>query len=130
MPYLDISPMITALRTTPDEFELVEGWLNHTRSSHYVRFEANDDVELRAECNCTLLAIRPEQKQELAKCFREWESSYWRPLQINREFASHFLRKPGLRQMMIVLTDRLHQWLLRPRRHRGAAGAVVQTGLS
>jgi hypothetical protein len=36
------------------------------------------------------------------------------PLQINREFASHFLRKPGLRQMMIALTGRLHGWLLRP----------------
>ena len=130
MPYLDISPMITALRTTPDEFELVEGWLNHTRSSHGVRFDANDDVELEATCNCTLLAIRPEQGRELAKCFREWESSYWRPLQINREFASHFLRKPGLRRMMIVLTGRLHHWLLRPQRHRGAAGAVIQTGLS
>jgi hypothetical protein len=130
MLYLDISPMITALRTTPDEFELVEGWLNHTRSSHGVRFDPNDDVELRAACNCTLLPIRPEQRRDLADCFREWESSYWRPLQINREFASHFLRKPGLRQMMIVLTSRLHHWLLRPRRHRGAAGAVVQTGLS
>ena len=130
MLYLDISPMITTLRTTPDEFELVDGWLNHTRSSHGMRFDADDDVELRAACNCTLLAIRPEQRPELAKCFREWESSYWRPLQINREFASHFLRKPGLRQMMIVLTGRLHQWLLRPQRHRGAARAVVQTGLS
>jgi hypothetical protein len=130
MPYLDISPMISALRTTPDEFEVVDGWLNHRPSSHGVRFDANDDVELEAACNCTLLAIRPEQGRELAKCFREWESSYWRPLQINREFASHFLRKPGLRRMMIVLTGRLHHWLLRPQRDRGAAGAAIQTGLS
>jgi hypothetical protein len=130
MPYLDISPMITALRTTPDEFELVDGWLNHTRSSHSFRFDLNDEVELRAECNCALLAIRPEQRRELAKCFREWESNYWRPLQINREFASHFSRKPGLRQMLIVLSGRLHRWLLRPQRFRGAAGAVIQTGVS
>jgi hypothetical protein len=128
MPYLDINPMITGLRTTPDEFELVDGWLNHTRSSHSFRFDRNDEVELRAACNCTLLAIRPEQRRELEKCFREWESSYWRPLQINCEFASHFLRKPGLRQIMIVLTGRLHRWLLRPQRVRGAAGTVVQTG--
>jgi hypothetical protein len=60
--------------------------------------------------------------------FREWESGYWRPLQINREFASHFSRKPRLRQMMIVLTGRLHRWLLRPQRRHGAAGTVVQTG--
>jgi hypothetical protein len=128
MPYLDVSPMITALRTSPDEFELVGGWLNHTRSSHSFRFEPNDHVELRAECNCTLLAIRPEHERELAKCFREWENGYWRPLQINREFASHFLRKPGLRQMMIALTGRLHRWLLRSQRRHGAAGTVVQAG--
>jgi hypothetical protein len=128
MPYLDISPMITALRTTPDEFELVDGWLNHTRSSHSFRFDLNDEVELRAACNCAQFAIRPEQRRELAKCFREWESIYWRPLQINREFASHFSRKPGWRQMLIVLTGRLHHWLLRPQRFRGAAGAVTQTG--
>jgi hypothetical protein len=128
MPYLDISPMITALHTTPDEFELVDGWLNHTRSSHSFRLYLNDEVELRAACNCTLLAIRPEQRRELANCFREWESSYWRPLQINREFASHFSRKPGLHQMLVALTGGLHRWLLRPHRFRRAAGAVIQTG--
>ncbi len=128
MPYLDINPMIIALRTTPDEFELADGLLNHTRSSHCFRFDLNDGVELRAACNCTLLAIRPEQRRELTMCFREWESSYWRPLQINREFASHFSRKHGLRQMLIVLTGRLHHWLLRPQRVRGAAGALIQTG--
>jgi hypothetical protein len=129
MPYLDISPMITALRTTPDEFEVVDGWLNHTRSSHSFRFDVNDEVELRAECNCTLLAIRPEQRRELAKCFREWESSHWRSLQINSEFASHFSRKPGLREILIVLTGRLHRWLLRPQRFRAAAGAAIQAGV-
>lgn len=127
MPYLDVTPMITALRTTPDEFELVDGWLNHTRSAHSFRFDGEDDVELRAACDCTLLAIRREQRRELTECFHEWERSYWRPLQINREFASHFARKPGLRQMLIVLTGRLHRWLLRPQRVR-AAGAAVQTG--
>ncbi|MDB6088881.1 MAG: hypothetical protein JWN85_1665 [Gammaproteobacteria bacterium] len=130
MPYLDISPMINALRTTPDEFEVVDGWLTHTRSSHSFRFDLNDGVELQAACNCTLLAIRPEQRRELAKCFREWESSNWRSLQINREFASHFSRKPGLREMLIVLTGRLHHWLLRPQRFRGAAGAVIHRGVS
>jgi hypothetical protein len=127
MSYLDINPMITALRTTPEEFELVDGWLIHTRSSHSFRFDSDDEVALRAVCNCTLLAMRPEQKRELVKCFRDWESSYWRPLQINREFAAHFSRKRGLRQMLIVLTGRLHRWLLRPQRFRGAARAAIQT---
>jgi hypothetical protein len=127
MSYLDVSPMMNALRTTPDEFELVDSWLIHTRSSHSFKFDA-DNVELRAACACMMLAIRPEQTRELATSFREWESSYWRPLQINREFASHFSHKPGLRHMLIVLTGRLHRWLLRPQRFRHATGTVIQTG--
>jgi hypothetical protein len=127
MSYLDLNPVITALRTTPEEFELVGNWLNHPRSAHSFRFGANDDVELRAVCDCTLLAMWPEQTRELAKGFREWERDYWRPLQINREFASHFARHSSLRHMLIVLTGRLHQWLLRPPRLRGH-GALMRTG--
>jgi hypothetical protein len=70
----------------------------------------------------------PEQTRELAKGFREWERDYWRPLQINREFASHFARQGGLRHVLIVLTGRLHQWLLRPQRVRGGHGALMRTG--
>jgi hypothetical protein len=128
MSYLDLNPLITALRTTPDEFELVDGWLNHPRSFHGFRFSANDEVELRATCSCTLLAMWPEQTRELAKCFREWERDYWRPLQINREFASHFVRRGSVRHMLIVLTNRLHQWLLRPQRVRVGHGAMMRTG--
>ena len=128
MSYLDLNPLITALRTAPDEFDLVDGWLNHRRSSHGFRFTANDEVQLRATCDCTLLAMQPEQTRELAKCFREWERDYWRPLQINREFASHFARTGGLRHLLIVLTGRLHEWLLRPRQRRHAAGALMRVG--
>jgi hypothetical protein len=128
MPYLDVSPMVAALRTTPDEFELVAGWLNHIRSRHSFRFGPNDDVELDAACNCALLAIRPEQERELAACFREWENSYWRPLQINREFASHFTHKTGLRSILIALTGRLHRWLLRlPPGNRAPGAMMVRT---
>ncbi len=130
MSYLDLTPMITALRTAPDEFELVDGWLNHPRSAHGFRFRADDEVELRATCDCTLLAMRPEQTRELAKSFREWERDYWRPLLINREFASHFAPPGRLRHLLIVLTGRLHQWLLRPHPEgmRDAEGALIRTG--
>jgi hypothetical protein len=127
MSYLDLNPVITALRTTPEEFELVGNWLNHARSAHSFRFGTNDEVELRAVCDCTLLAMWPEQMRELAKGFREWERDYWRPLQINREFASHFASDRSLRHLLIVLTGRLHQWLLRPPRVRGH-GALMRTG--
>jgi len=127
MPYLDISPMMTALRKTPDGFDLSDGWLTHIGSWHSFRFGPGDQVEIRAACNCSLLTIRPDQLPELSRCFREWESNYWRPLQINREFASHFTRRPGLRRILIALTGRLHSRLLRPpRAHRGV-GTVAQT---
>lgn len=126
MSYLDLGPMITALRSAPDEFELAGGWLVHPRSAHSFRFKPNDEVELRATCDCTLLTMRPEQMRELAESFREWERDYWRPLLINREFASHFAPRSGLRRVLIVLASRLQQWLLRPQRMRGGHGALIR----
>lgn len=111
MAHLDVSPMIRALQYAPQEFDLTAGWLNHGRSGHSFRFDANDNVEVSAACNCAMLAPTTEHGHDLAKAFREWERDYWRPLQINREFASHF--KPSLRSVLIVLTGRLHLWLMR-----------------
>jgi len=116
MPYLDVNPMMTALRTAPEEFELVSGWLHHIRSRHSFRFSPDDQVEIRAACNCALLAVRPEQEHQLATCFRDWQSAYWRPLEINREFAGHFAARTGILQLMIELTGRLHRWLLKQAR--------------
>jgi hypothetical protein len=125
MANLDVSPMVNALLYAPDEFELSSGWLNHIPSGHSFRFDTSDHVEISAACNCALLVPTPESERELAKRFREWERDYWRPLQINREFASHFVHKPGLRWVLIVLTRRLHRWLLRaPRVPERAATAV------
>lgn len=126
MSYLDVSPMIAALSDTPEDFEIVAGRLNHIPSQHSFRFGPNDEVEIAAACDCALLAVRPEQKPELAAGYRQWERDYWRPLLINREFASHFTR-PLWRKGLILLTGRLHRWLLSgPRRH-SATGGMVQT---
>jgi len=126
MSYLDVSPMITALRHTPDAFELSGEWLTHIGSWHSFRFGQGDQVEIRAACNCALLAIRPDQAAALTRCFREWETNYWRPLQINREFASHFTRRPGLSRILITLTGRFHNWLLRQARAPRGVGAAAQ----
>jgi hypothetical protein len=128
MSYLDVSPMLTALRTAPDQFELVDGWLHHVSSWHNFRFGPDDQIEIRAACNCAQLAVRPEQRTVLAICFREWESAYWRPLQINREFALHFSPKTGLSRLMILLTGRLHRWLLERERRNVVAATASQTG--
>jgi hypothetical protein len=40
------------------------------------------------------LAVRHAQGRELSESFQLWHASYWRPLEINKEFASHF-RQPN-----------------------------------
>lgn len=95
MAYLDVSPMIASLRTAPDEFELIRGSLHHFPSRHRFHFYAHGNVGVEADCDCAMLAIRHEQERELRDAFTEWHTAYWRPIEINREFASHF-RRPGL----------------------------------
>ena len=117
MAYLDVSPMLISLRTTPEEFEIKEGWLRHIPSRHDFRFDPEGNVRMRAQCNCTELAVRAEQSQELSTAYGQWESHYWRPLLINREFASHFRRSP-LRQVLVDITGWLHRRLReQPERH-------------
>jgi uncharacterized protein with von Willebrand factor type A (vWA) domain len=113
------------LRNTPEEFELAGEWLCHLRSWHSFRVGPEDRVEIRAACNCVLLSVRPEQEREFAGCFREWQTAYWRPLQINREFASHFGRRTRLLQWTIDATGALHRWLLQRGRGRREIGASV-----
>lgn len=115
MQYLDASPMMVALRTAPEEFELTDGWLHHTPSRHRFRFGPNATIEIRAECDCALLAVQPAQRRELTDCFRQWRAIHWRAIEINREFARHFAPTPWWRRVLIDMTGRLHRWLRQPR---------------
>jgi hypothetical protein len=90
MAYLDVSPMIVALRTSPGDFEMNRGWLRHFPSRHEFKFDSEGNVRLHAGCDCAMLAVRREQGLELWQTFQQWHVSYWRPLEINKEFASHF----------------------------------------
>ena len=126
MTYLDVSPMMVAFRTSPEEFEIREGWLHHIPSRHQFLFNPDGDIELRAECNCASLAIRPMQRQELSACYRAWHANYWRPLEINKEFASHF-RHSALRRLLIRLTAWMHRRLIENSHadyHAGKLGAL------
>lgn len=90
MAYLDVSPMITALRTQSSDFELSRGWLKHAPSRHRFRFDKYGNVTIDAHCDCASLSVAPEQSRELWQEFQVWREVYWRPVEINREFASHF----------------------------------------
>ena len=116
MTYLDVSPMITALRTMPEDFEIRDGWLRHIPSHHDFTFDRDDQIQIRAQCNCAFLSVRHDQGLKLIAGYREWQSNYWRPLMINREFESHF-RRSWFRQMLIDATAWLHRRLME-QRHR------------
>jgi hypothetical protein len=112
MAYLDVSPMTAALRTTPDEFEMDHGWLHHIPTRHRFSIGPKGEFELRAQCDCSLLAIRPDQRVVLATAFEEWRQSYWRAIEVNRDFAAHFRRPSAIRGGLIKLTGAAHRRLL------------------
>ena len=97
MAYLELSPVIAALRETPADFQIDRGWLTHFPSRHSFRFDRQGNVRLRAHCACAFLSVRPEEGQELWKAFVDWRANYWRAIEINREFAGHF-RRPNFAQ--------------------------------
>ena len=113
MSYLDVAPMMSALRTTPEEFSFKHGVLKHGPSRHSFAFHDSGNIHIRAECNCAYLSVRPDQRNELNACFQEWQANYWRPMRINKEFASHFRPRSPLRRLLIGVTARFHSWLLR-----------------
>jgi hypothetical protein len=91
MAYLDVTPMIGALRQSPSDFDMSEGRLRHMPSGHRVVFDPfGGNARIDAFCICATLQISRPQSQELLMAFRQWKQEYWRPIEINREFAGHF----------------------------------------
>ena len=113
MAYLDVSPMRAALRTTPEQFEMDHGWLHHIPSRHRFSFGPKGDVQLSAQCDCSLLAIKPDQEADLATAFDQWRRGYWYAIEINRQFAAHFAPPSAFRRLLIGLTGALHRRLMR-----------------
>lgn len=84
MPYLDVAPMITALRVAPQEFALETSrhagdLLVHKPSKH--KFMSPFDLPMitGTECDCSMLRIQYGQEDRLAKAAREWHATYWVP---------------------------------------------------
>jgi hypothetical protein len=111
MDSIDVGPMITALRATPDHFEFSGGRLHHIPSLHRFEFDRLGLISMQAECGCASLSVSKEQEMQLFQAYNEWTATYWRPLQINRQFAEHF-ELPLWRRVLINLTGRLHRALL------------------
>jgi hypothetical protein len=90
MSFLDLGPIIAALRTRPADFEMDGKWLYHFPSHHRFKVDQIGNVRLDARCDCALLHARREQGQELWNAFQIWHSAYWRPIEINEKFAREF----------------------------------------
>ena len=104
--FLDLTPMLRAIRERPGEFDMREGGdLHHLPSRHLVKFDPQGNARIYARCECSQLTVRREQSLEMQEAFQIWTEAYWKPLQarraaerrvaeINRQFAAHF-RPPG-----------------------------------
>lgn len=111
MAYLDVNPMILALHRTPDHFAFARGQLHHIPSGHRFKFDPTGRVTIEAQCACSHLEVQADQQTELSETFHDRQVSYWRPLEINRQFAAHFTL-PLWRRILISVTGYLHRALL------------------
>jgi hypothetical protein len=114
MAYLQLSPLIIALRERPADFEIDRGWLTHFPSRHSFKFDREGNVRSRAYCDCASLSIRPEDGQEFWVAFRTWHTEYWRPIEINREFSAHFRRPNPVQRFVRWLVVKARRSLLEP----------------
>jgi hypothetical protein len=88
--HLDVAPMILALQFQPADFEYKHGRLRHVPSRHQFLFDRSERVAIDAVCGCAGRSISIEQGEQLFTAFKAWKEFYWCPLEIDREFASHF----------------------------------------
>ena len=109
MAYLNVSPMVSALREQPDTFYFDSGELHHIPSRHRFHFDSQRRVTIDANCGCSLLRVSQDQKAALYEAFQDWRMNYWRPVEINREFAGHFAPPSRLRACLIALTGWMHR---------------------
>ena len=110
--FLDVSPMIEALRIRPMDFEWDGSWLHHLPSDHRFKVDEEGDVRIDARCDCAILRVRREQGRALWNAFQIWEAAYWRPVEINKEFARHFSPPNWLQRLYrgsrVILRRALH----------------------
>src|SRR3954453_18094340 len=85
MAYLDISPMLTALREAPSEFDLRRGQLRHVPSRHTFGFTLEGRaVVTRTSCDCAALRVSQHQSAALKAALDAAPVPYWDPLLVRK----------------------------------------------
>lgn len=111
---LDLTPVLTAMRERPGDFEMDDAWLRHRPSRHSFLVARGKLERIEAACSCAELRVEPQQAEQFAAVHNAWIEAYWCPLQIqraaqrraaeiNRQFAAHFLRPSRLHYFACVL---------------------------
>ena len=111
MAYLDLNPVTVALRGRPEEFEMVRGNLHHSPSKHRFHFGKDGTLRVLADCDCALLATRPDEVEAFKTAFDQLHVTYWHAIEINREFAGHFRRRTDWRSVCARALTRLLAYL-------------------
>jgi hypothetical protein len=123
MAYLDLSPMLQAMRVRPSEFEMQGVYLHHIPSHHLLNFDTSGIARVHARCDCAMLDVSRAQSEEMRAAMSAWRVVYWEPrlaeieaekraAAINRDFASHF-RPPNAWRRFLALFRRDSRFILR-----------------
>ena len=134
MAYLDLSPMLQAMRVRPSEFEMQGAYLHHVPSHHLLNFDTSGHARVHARCDCAMLDVSREQSEEVKAAMSAWKVVYWEPrlaqieaekraAEINREFASHF-RPPNAWRRFLARFRRRSRFALRFEAEPGSGAAA------
>ena len=79
MAYLDLTPMLQAMRARPSEFEMDGPFVQHIRSQHLLEVDRRGNVRVHARCDCARLEVSREQGEEMMAALSAWKIVYWEP---------------------------------------------------
>ena len=79
MAYLDLTPMLQAMRARPSEFEMYGSFSRHIRSQHLLDFDRRGNARVHARCDCAMFQVSREQGEEMKVAFSAWKIVYWEP---------------------------------------------------
>jgi hypothetical protein len=107
MAYLDMSPVLAALRESPHEFTVSDGWVQQRSSRYRLKAQVDGHVLVETADGSASPLISCAQGFHLFRAIENWRVNYWIPREVNRIFARQ-IRPRGLWQRIL---DRLEAWL-------------------
>jgi len=107
MAYLDMSPVLTALRERPHEFIVSDGWVRQHSSPYRLKAQVDGHVLVETEDSSPSPLISCSQGFDLFRAIENWRVNYWIPREVNRIFA----RQIRPRRLWQRILDRVEAWL-------------------